>query len=112
MGQLVGLLELAKDFRLAEHHRVDAARHAEEVVDALRFKVRVQRMTGSRGNAVKVAQELFQRLAKHGITLPCRGINLHAVAGGEDHGLVGDAALVHLAKRVGNLCIGKGKSLP
>ena len=55
MGEPVGLLELAKDFRLTEYHRVNAARYAEEVVDALRLKVRVQRMSGSLGNAVKVA---------------------------------------------------------
>ena len=112
MGEFVGLLELAEDFRLAKHHRVDAARHAEEVIDTLRIAVCVEFVAGSRAEAVEIAKELAQRLAKRGIVVAGGGVNLHAIAGGEDHGLVGNAALAQLAKRVGDLRIGKGKALP
>ena len=112
MGEFVGLLELAENFRLAEHHRVDAARHAEKVIDTLRVAVRVQFVAGRRVDAVEVAKKPAQRLAKRGVVVTSRGINLDTVARGENHCFVGDALLAHLAKRVGDLCVGKGKALP
>ena len=112
VGQLVGELELTEDFGLAQHHRVDAARHAEEVLDALRVAVRVKGILRCLADAVEFTDEAAQRLAKRGVVVGGGGVDFHAVAGGENDSLVGNAPLAQLAKRVGDLRVGKGEALP
>jgi hypothetical protein len=47
-SERVGLLELAENLRLAEHHRIEAARDFEQVMQALRLGQRVKFIAGER----------------------------------------------------------------
>ena len=42
LGRGVGVLELAQDLRLAHHHRIQAGRHAEQVMDGVAALVPVE----------------------------------------------------------------------
>jgi hypothetical protein len=84
-GDAVGLLHLAEDLLLAEHHRVEARGDAEEVTDGVGAAALVQvrrRLAGAIGE--EPSRGLVRPLARH--------VDLDPVAGRDDHRL-GDARL-------------------
>ena len=91
--QIVSLFQLPQDFRFPKHHRIQPARHAEQVRHALRFAQRIQFPGGRVGAAGARRQESLQLLKRGRGLKRRRGVDFHPVAGGKDDGLVGNALL-------------------
>src|SRR6185503_7873118 len=107
---LVGLLDLAEDLRLADHHRLQAGRHAEGVTDGFRIRVTVEdRVQLAAVARVIAGEEGLQGLYRARIVLA--GVELHAVAGGEDHGLARPRLRAQAQERVAHLVLGEGEGL-
>ena len=89
LGQLVGLLDLRQDLRLADHHAVETGRHGEQVPHGV-FARPLEQVVEDfvHRQPVKVGHELRDFLVA-GTRLGVFGgrVDLHAVAGREQHGL-------------------------
>ena len=110
-GQVIRLLELAKNFRLADHHGIQSARHLEEMVQAHGLRQLIQFIPQFTGEGV-VGDEKFLQLRKRRFRRQGRGyVNLHAVTGGENCRLRGHPRIPQRLQRRGNLLPGKGESL-
>ena len=59
-GEVVGLLELAEDFGLAQHHGIEAAGDLEQVLQALGFAQGVELFVQRVVIVVRGAEELLQ----------------------------------------------------
>jgi hypothetical protein len=94
-GRVVGALHLGEDLVLAEHERVEARRHAEQVRDGLRALVAVEDGLDLReGLPRRLGEELREALVGR------VRVELDAVARREEHGLPcardGDGPLLRL----------------
>ena len=81
LGRQVGLLDLAGDLGLADHHRIQAAGHREEMLHGLGpfLDVKV-------GGKINVARrELLEEPVHVAVDLRGHAIDLHPVAGGEQN---------------------------
>ncbi len=110
-GEVVGLLKLAEDFRLPEHHRVQAARDFEQMVQALRLAPGVYLV----GQRVAVVMAADQKVPEGGdgpgrLQLRHR-VDLNAVAGGQNHRFVRYAGGAQRLERGGHTPFGKGELL-
>ena len=95
-GGAHGVLDLAEDLRLAEHHRIETGGDAERVTHGLLARQRAQMRLQVVGvDAVIVGQPLerLRRIAR-------RAIQLGAVAGGQDRGFARRPRLEQLGERI------------
>jgi len=84
--KLVGILHLAEDLRLAQHHRIQPGGDAEQVARRVLLVVAVQELVQLAGSQTMVAAQPRQRQL-----LGAGGhahVQLGAVAGGQDHRLL------------------------
>ncbi len=110
--EVIGLFKLAKYFCFPEHHGIQAASDFEEMMYALRFAQRVDLI----GQRVAVIVAIQQKLFDLGGSAPCfefgGNVNLHAVAGREDHPFFGYAGIAQQLKRRRHSRFSESKSLP
>ena len=110
--QVVGFLELAENFRLTQHHRIETAGHSEEMFHAVLIGVLVK-LVGERVAVVVGADEKFPQRSKSPARLQRGGgVNFHAVAGRENHRLLGQAGGAQGLQRLGDARLGEGELLP
>ena len=111
-GDAVGGLELAQDLRLAHHHRIQAGRHAEQVVDGVLSLVPVKvRLDRAGRHHPRFPQEfVHQRLRVHRIFR--RDGNLHAVACGQDAGFRDARARLQGLQGFRQRRLGKSQAFP
>jgi hypothetical protein len=100
----VGVLQLAEDLRLAEDHRVQPASHPEDVPQRGVVVQLEQRIGERRVQVVGVVQPVLQapaaRVVRH-------DVELGAIAGREQHGLVDAVDGAHGLERAGDLLPGE-----
>ncbi len=101
--QAVGVLELAGDLGLADHHALEARRHAVQVLDGL-DALQVPRVVGE--EQLRVGADAGQRLAQHGLDAVAGrdlAVDLGAVARGDrqhGHAALGLGQRLHQGHRV------------
>src|SRR6185369_14603276 len=94
-SEVIGLLELAKDFGLAENERVEAAGDLEEVLDAVGLAELIQ-LIAQRVPILMDANHEILQLGKRAIRLERGGgIELDPVAGGKDDRLIRNSGFAH-----------------
>src|SRR4051794_671638 len=82
-GGFVGLLCLAEDFRLSDHHRIETGRDAKQMLGALGIFVTVKCGGITRDVGVEIAGDASRHLLSGYGAISC-GINLNPVTGVED----------------------------
>ncbi len=128
MRERVSLLELAEDFGFAEHHRVEAARDLEQMKQTVRFgegiefiTVKLNSLSSLRRGRKKFRhtsllapprKKCFQFCERFDGFQRRRGVDFHAIARRENHGLARDTGFAQRLERVGNFRLGKSKPLP
>ena len=102
------LFHLAQDLRLAQHHRIEAARNPESVFDGAlaRQRVEVRRQRIPR-DAVEVLQP-----AHHGLRVGPVDVDLGAIAGRQDRCLADLRPTNEIAQRVAQRILGERDLLP
>ena len=109
--QIVCPLELAQDLRFPEHHRIQPAGDAEKMMHALRLVQRIKLIARKIASLVKGEEELLQR-GEGPVRIERRGrINLHAIARGQDNGLLGRARITQHLQRVRDFPLHESKPL-
>ena len=99
LGGGVGGLELAQDLRLADHHGIQAGGHAEQVMDGVAAFVPVEvRLDGVGTDGLVIGQEGIDDGLRVGAVVG-GDRDLHAVAGGEDHGFADALARFQVGQR-------------
>jgi hypothetical protein len=89
------LLELAEDLRLAEHHRIETARHSKRVLHRLVLREMIEIRLELLGfHAVVVGEP-----AHRGVRLDAAAVNLGPIAGRNDRGFFHPLAFGEIAKR-------------
>jgi hypothetical protein len=101
LGELDRRAHLAEDLVLADHHRVQAGRHREQVADRplLVVHVQVRGELGRRHPAVPGEQFADRRDAR--VEAVHVGVHLDPVAGGNDEGLGHRLGLHQVAEQLG-----------
>ena len=97
----VRLLDLREDLPLAEHERIEARRHVEEMADAFLVDERVE----VRVDVLVVARQVKQELLERRCIFLCivdDGVHLAAVAGREHDGLRYPLVFVEIFQPVAN----------
>jgi len=111
-GQLIRLFKLAQNLRFPEHHRIQPAGHAEKMLDALRLAQRVN-PPDLRVGAILGRQQEFPQPGQGAGRLPRRGgVDLNAVAGGQDDRLISGARASQRLQRRRHARRVKRKALP
>jgi hypothetical protein len=110
--KVVGLLELAKDFGLAQHHRIQAACDFEEMVHALRLAPGINLVRQRVAIVMAGDQEVPERSEGPGRLQLRDSVYLDPVAGGEDNRLVGNARVAQRLEHGRHARLRKSKSLP
>jgi len=109
-GEFVGVLELAEDLGLADDHGVEAGGDLEEVMQAVGFGQHVNFLIQGTDKGVMIDEKFLQPGKGD---LGCErgvGVDLNAVAGGEDGGFAGDAGIAQGLERDGDGFVGKGET--
>src|SRR5688572_103941 len=106
---IVGLLQLAEDFRLAEHHGVEAAGDLEQVLDALWFCELIEFVVEWIAIFAAVNEELPQLGKGLARFKAGRHVEFHPIAGRENDGFIYQTRFAQLRKRSGNAWLGKGE---
>ncbi len=105
LGQREGVLHLAEDLRLADHHGVEAGRHAEGVAHGVAIEVRIE--DGLHGAEVEAA--VAAQVAEHRRPRLARrlghAVHLDPVARGQDHELGEQAAALDVAQHLAQLVL-------
>ena len=114
-GAFVGGFDLAKNLSFPKHHAVQPTDDSEEVSRGLLGSEAIaDEALGLIGREVEV---LLQVAAKAGVAIhfvlgSFGGVDLHAVAGGNDDSFLKARQPADLLERGGQLSLGKGHSLP
>src|SRR5712691_8629072 len=112
LGERERILHLAQDLRLADHHRVEARRHAERVTNRLPIGVRIEdRLHGGRLHTAMSA-ELTERGGARLTGHVGDGVHLDPVARREDEDLTDDARRGDVAEQLAQLVFVDGELLP
>ena len=99
----VGVFQLAEDLRLAEHHRIEPAGDAEQVLGGLDALPVEQRIPEPRARVLGTLEK-FDDIGTRRIG--ARPVDLGAIAGREDDGLRDAGQLAQVAQGVAQTCLG------
>ena len=100
-GQLDGRTHLAEDLVLADHHRVEAGRHREQVAHRAVLVVHVQVLGQLVRRHAAVPREQLADRGDAGVEAVHLGVHLHPVAGGDDERLGDGFGLHDVAEQLG-----------
>ena len=114
LGEGPGLLHLGDDLRLSEHHAVEPGGDAEEMVDGgLVVLAGEHRREQRRIDTPALGEEIDELPRGRWRTVVfAGGIELDAVAGGEEHPFAARETLAEAAQGLGRLFGGEGEPLP
>ena len=99
-GQIIGLLDLRQDLRLADHHAVQARCDSEQVLECIRPGAIDHLIDDFVSSQIALfGQELGDRFAIKIDFIAGRCIQLDAIAGTEQHDLAGGKSLAKFAQR-------------
>ena len=101
LRQREGVLHLTEDLRLADHHRIETGGHAEGVADRIPIDVRVE------ARVTQVPEHGGARFARH----LGDAVDLHAIAGRDDHRFGHPTLDQHLAQDFAELVLFEGELL-
>jgi hypothetical protein len=101
-GQLDGRTHLAEDLVLADHHRVEAGRHREQVAHRTVLVVHVQVLGQLMRRHAAVPREQLADGGDAGVESVHVGVYLHPVAGGDDERLGDWFGLHDVAEQLGD----------
>ena len=111
LGTAERLAYLGIDLCLTQHHRVEPARHGEQVVRRVLLPMRVQRLGELlRRDGPGFGEEPFQG-QESGVVAGDVAVHLDAVARGQDHGPVDALQVVRPPIRLGEVVVGEGEPL-
>ena len=111
LRQREGVLHLTEDLRLADHHRIETGGHAEGVADRIPIDVRVE----ARVDRGRIQAALVTQVPEHGGARFARylgdAVDLHAIAGRDDHRFGHPTLDQHLAQDFAELVLFEGELL-
>ena len=112
LGHRIRRFQLAQDLGLADHHRIQAGRHAEKMMNRLAAFVMVKARAQRRNRGLAgIGQEVAdQALQVHAIF--ARNHHLHAIAGGKNQRFRHAFPGFQLRQRRGQGGVGKSQALP
>ena len=110
-GALPRLLDLPEDLALAEHGRVEAGGHREEVRDGRRVVVDVEVVAEVLGREERDLGEEVADVLVGAVEALRDGVDLGAVAGGQHHGLGHVGAGDEVVQRLGQRGVADGHAL-
>ena len=102
---------LGDDLRLAQHHRVEPARHREQVVGGVLLPVGVQGLAQLLGRDVPGLDQQALQGQEPGVVVGDVTVDLDPVAGGQDHGAVDAVQIVRAPVRLGEVVVGECEPL-
>jgi hypothetical protein len=99
------------DLRLTENHGVDPRGHGEEVLGGVVLVVGVQGLGELVGRDLARLREEPLHVQETMVIAGNRGVDLHPVAGGEDHGLLDGSEGPQVVVGLGKVLLGEGQPL-